>query len=256
MYFCGVTPKATFTGTSTHQGKMVEKRVQRREYREEACCVQLRFPIIPPSQLSHLFIVAQVPRTNTELRPGLYLWLIPTQYRSFDGSMSALSQAPNFCIPLDLFTHWVSQFLCSRIPQGFLRHLQVQDLRTCFPPGSFPDGSSAWPLPPEKPAHSLGLPTGDSCCPPTDPPRIIVLDLPSLSPTLSRYPANFSDFLWMNISPKWTSEGRDIEIHPWDHSQHHFGPVGRSGVLSSMTGVLIKRRKSDSGTDMHRGKMM
>lgn len=136
---------------------------------------------------------------------------------------------------LTLFTHWVSQFLCSRIPQGFLLHLQVQGLRTCLPPGSFPDGSSAWPLPPEKPAHSLGPPTGDSCCPPTDPPRIIFLDLPSLSPTLSRYPANFSDFLWMNISPKWTSEGGDIGIHPWAHGQHRFGPVGRSGVPSSQT---------------------
>lgn len=56
------------------------KRVQRR-----GLCVQLRFPTIPPSLPLRFFFFSQVPRTNPELKLGLCLWLIPTQYPGFDG---------------------------------------------------------------------------------------------------------------------------------------------------------------------------
>lgn len=59
--------EATFTGTLMQQGNMVEKRVQRR-----ACCVQLRFPVIPPSWDLNLFLLSWVPKINPELRMGLF----------------------------------------------------------------------------------------------------------------------------------------------------------------------------------------
>lgn len=221
--------EATFTGLWTHQG--TEKR-----YREEARCVQPRSPVFPPpppTTSPHPSIPSQVPRTNPELRLGLCSRLIPTQYACLMAKWLPCPKPQLSAFLLTLFTHWVSQFLHSRIPQSFSLHLQVPGLRTHLPPGSLPGWSSAWPLHLENPAHRMGpVAHWGQLLPPTAPPRVI---FPDMSPTLSRHPVNFSQTSCRSTFLQDVPRRVDtLRQHSWACSQHLFTPRGRTNSLQTL----------------------
>lgn len=185
--------------------KMVERKIQRRGL---LCCS----PTIPPSQPPHLFLLSPDPRTNPELRLGLCPWLIPAQHLRF-WRLGGCSDPSSQFLP--------SFWPCS--PTGSLSSYVWGYHRVCC----FTSKFKAWER-----ASLHALPRWELCVacasgesPPAPQGSVALwgqllpihrpskdrLDLPSLSPTLSRHPASFSDFLWLNISPKWTQEGgRDL----------------------------------------------
>lgn len=230
MHFCGVTPQATFTGTLTHQGKMVEKRVQRRGLLWSAqVSHNPTLPIISPfcsfpgSQDKSWTEAGSLPLADTNSVPQFW-WLdvcfVPSpKFLHSSWPCSPTGCPSSYVLIYHRFSCFTSKFKVWE-PASLQAPSQMGAQLGLFLRKSLP---TAWARPPGTAAAH----------PQTHQGLIIFLDLPSLSPTLSRYHANFSDFLWMNISPKWTSEGRDIEIHFWAHGQHRFAPVGRSGVPSS-----------------------